>query len=359
MGKEASVFTIQEYTTAGGAFGENPDGERFQWVAAGTSTNGGARAIPKRPWSLPGKQRIVRTDYPGAKRASAQVLGPKHEPSTLEGRWDDRYNFAGYAVFEKDRFLKMCERGNPVRVSFQQEVYDCIISDWFFEYHRDDYIKYSFTIDNYGRPDSVPRRDPEIVLSAPKAFDDANVIAQSMVSLQGQTPSSAMKGTLKRDLDTALSDMSLNMNKLADVLDTRSGVLKPIGEFKRTATMFRLVQGDATAIVAKLAAARSDLDLGIKTAMNVLDFEAWSRGMRYQARLLLGTAGIGARGMEERGAPPAIGFYRPRKGESLYAISRRFYGTPHSWRLIADRNGLSTLRLDGTERLIIPERGVG
>lgn len=354
-----SVFTIAELGPNGA---ENADGEIFAWTAGiALSTEGGARAIPKRPWNLPGKQRVVRTDYPGARKASAQVLGPKHEPSTLEGRWDDRWNFAGYAIAERDRFEAMCQRGNPVRVSFETEVYDCIITDWNFEFHRGAYIKYSFTIDNYGRPGApVGAAVAEsTVPSAIQAFDDTNFLAQAAMDTHKGAPASAISGTSRSTVDTTLRSMSANLNKLADVLDTRSGILKPIGEFKKTATMFRMVQGDASSVIGALVSARADTELGIKTAMNVLDFECWSRDMRYQSRLLMGQSAAAALGMEERGAPKGIGIYRPHAGESLYAISRRFYGTAHSWRLIYDRNGLATMRLDGTERLIIPERGVG
>lgn len=357
------IFVIQEFRQLGGVTSEAPDGERFEWTADGdpANVNGGSHAIPKRPWSLPGKLRTVRTDYPGAKKASAQVLGPMRGSSTLEGRWDDRYNFDGYAVAEKRRFEEMCERGNPVRIQYDAEVFECLIVDWTCEYHRTDYIRYSFTVDNYGRPEdgSLTDRSPTTVPSAPQAFDDANVLAQIMLAEHARAPASAIKGASKFNVDTALKSLTVNMNKLADVLDTRSGALKPIGEFKRVATMFRAVGGDAANVIAKLTTARADTELGVKNAMAVLDFEAWSRGMRSESRALIGRSRKAAGDMEERGAPKAVGFYRPRAGESLYAISRRFYGTPHSWRLIADRNGLSSLRLDGTERLIIPERGEG
>lgn len=356
------IFTIQEMSPAGGGLVDNPDGERFEWfAAAGRGQNGGSRAIPKPPWTMPGKQRVVRTDYPGARRASAQVLGPKHEPSTLEGRWDDRYNFSGYAIAEKRRFEAMCRRGNPVQISFAGEIFDCIITDWSFAYRRDDYIPYSFTIDNYGRPDEDAVRPvvTTAVQSSAQAFDDTKLIADAIAEAHKKAPASAITGSSRSGVETALKSMSANLNKLSDVLDTRQGALKPIAEFKKTATMFRMVQGDAANVVTALVTARADTELGIRTAMTVLDFESWSRGMRAQARLLLGTSRKGAQSMEERAAPKAQGTYRPHAGESLYAISRRFYGTPHAWHLIADRNGLSTLRLDGTELLIIPERGVG
>lgn len=51
----------------------------------------------------------------------------------------------------------------------------------------------------------------------------------------------------------------------------------------------------------------------------------------------------------------AIDFYRPSASESIYAISLKYYGTPFNWRLIADRNNLSSNLFTGEELLIIPK----
>lgn len=361
MSIDGGTFIVQEYRSTGGKFGENPDGVRFEWIAASSTGNadGGARAIPKKPWHQPGKQRVIRTDYPAANRPSAQVLGPTNEPMTFEGRWDDRYNFHGYAINERQSFEAMCRRGNPVRITFRQEVFDAIISGWDFEYHRDDYIRYSFTVENFGRPDSQEENTTTPTASAPASFDDTNFITQAILDTHKTAPASAFSGSSRVTVDGILKSMSASLNGLADTLDTRQGILQPVSAFQKTATMFRLVQGDAANVVTALVSARADTEIAFKSAKAVLDFECWSRGLRSQCAILKGQTGRAATAMDERGQPKGIGIYYPRKGESLYAISNQVYGTPHCARLIAQRNGLSSLRLDGTEKLIIPEQGVG
>jgi nucleoid-associated protein YgaU len=120
--------------------------------------------------------------------------------------------------------------------------------------------------------------------------------------------------------------------------------------------MLRIVGGDASGVIDSLVSVRADVELGIRNAMTVLDFEAWSRGLRSQMQLLRGTTNDAAAKMEERAFAKAVGIYRPRAGESLYKISNQVYGTPFAWKVIYERNGLTNMRLDGTELLIIPER---
>jgi len=94
----------------------------------------------------------------------------------------------------------------------------------------------------------------------------------------------------------------------------------------------------------------------VQSAIGVLTFEDWSRSLRYTARVTMYQGLAGERSSAERAQPDAKHLYRPHAGESLYAISRRFYGTPFAWRLIYERNALTSFTLTGTETLIIPER---
>lgn len=349
----AGVFVIQEMQAIGGTVEENASGDRFVWSAKN-------RNIPKRPWSLPTELRVVRTDYPSARQASAQVLGPKREPSTLEGRWDDRYNTPGYAKAEYDRFQAMVNRGNPVRVTFQELTFDCLVQRFEPQYHRADFIEYSITLDNYGpQNEQEPTRAPETIPSTDQAYDDTSFVTQAALETHRLAPSSSLIAGKKKEIDDLLKSASENLNKLGDSISTRKGVLKPIGEFSKTATMFRMVGGDASNVINKLVSVRADVELTVRTAISVLNFEAWSRTLRTQMRILKGQSDRSARNMEKRAAAPATGFYRPRAGESLYHVSRKVYGTPHGWRSIQERNRLTSLRLTGEELLIIPERSAG
>jgi hypothetical protein len=359
----AGVFVIQEFRRIGASTFDIEGYERFEWIsdsAPASLFGGGARAAPVGTWDLAGKLRTVRTDYPGAKTPSEQVLGPSNEPFTLEGMWQDKYNFAGYAVKEMLRFEAMCKRGNPVRFQFQAQVFEGLITEWSFPYRGEFEISYRFTVSNHGRPgEDSTTRSPETALSAGQAFDAADIVSQAMFEEHKKAPRTANASTFVADTESKLGDIAGHMDALANSIDTRKGGLRPIHEFNRLATQFRIVAGSASDVVMALIAVRSDIDLGVRTAIEVLNFESYTRTMRFNARLLLGTSNKSAKDMAEHAQPTALRIYEAFSGESLYHVSRVVYGTPHAWRLIADRNGLTSLVLTGDERLIIPERGGG
>ncbi len=362
-----STFIIEEVRRVGSAtLGASGQAERFEWTSnknAIDSLRGGARACPLKPWSQPGKQRLVRTDYPGAKTPSVQVMGPMHDKHVFVGRFDDRYNFAGYATQEKARFEALCRRGNLVRIQMGQEVIEGIIEGWEFTWRREWDIGYTFTVDVHDRPADfvIDDRAPSTVLSASQLFDDVDLAVQATQAAQDVAPHRFMATTAATDTAAAITDASVRRDELGATLDQREilPTEKPSDAFVRLATQFRIVASSAFGAVTGLYEVRSDIDLGVRTAMSVLDFEEWSRSVRFTGRVLLGSALSSGDDVEERADPAAQRLYRPVEGESLYSISRRFYGTPHAWRLIAERNGLSEFELTGDEILIIPERGQG
>jgi hypothetical protein len=375
------AFVIQELKFRAG-FGliSDPDGERFEWVsdreprdatkaANGDPTGGGGRAAPwPRPWTFGGKLRTSRTDYPGAKTPTEQVLGPHHIPFTLKGTWDDRYNFIGYAVKEMTRFEEMCRRGNMLLMQYQNQAFNVLVTDWNFDYRRKWDIGYSFTVSTHDRPENfdLEDRSPSTARSAAQAVENVQLLVQQALDTQASAPTSATArkpansesiiDTVAGGLDTIVKAA----DELGDTFDALSTVVaKPVDQFKRMATQLRTIQGNSTDVINNMIEIKADVELGVKTAKSVLDLESWSRGMRFQLRVLMGEAGEAAADMEERADPEAIALYQPQKNESLYAISRRFYGTPYAWRPIADRNSLRVFVMSGDELLIIPARGEG
>lgn len=364
----AGTFTIQEVRKVGSTVIGGPRagdaGERFEWTSDRTPpdpTLGGARATPVNVWELSGKLRRERTDYPGAKTPSVQVLGPVHEPFTLNGRWDDRYNFPGYAVKEMRRFEALCRRGNLCRFQFQGQVFEGLITDWRFPYRREWDIRYEFTVDAHDRPDETDlNRAPFTAQSPIQLYSDAQLVHDALASIE--PPTSGLVPDVGDDAASALDTLSDALDGLGatlDSFDTDGLDFRVVDPFRRIATQFRSVAGRAFDLSLVLFAVRSDTEMAVRTAMSVLDFEEWSRSVRFYGRVLMGHGTRAAAETEERSDGSAVRVYRPHEGESLYSISRRFYGTPHAWRLIADRNRLSTMTLGGDELLIIPERGEG
>lgn len=361
------TFTIQEVRLEGTSFVPVEGEESFEWTSGSTPIDpvlGGARAAPLQPWSLSGMLRTVRTDYPGARTPSEQVLGAHHEPFTLNGRWDDRYNYNGYAEDEMERFEAMCQRGGLVRIQFQNQAFICLITEWKFDYFRSWYIRYSFTVSVHDRPENFNLNwlSADTTRSAAEAFDDLDLLVIATVISDENRPKAWMTGdTVGDNMNAHMLALNARQDALANTLDSREIAVDEGGvtPFRRLSTQFRSVKNVGFDIINELIAARSDIELQMRTAMSVLDFEDWSRSMRFQARLLMGSASKSSEEMDERDDPNAQRLYRPFQGESLYNVSRRFYGTPHSWRLIANRNALTGIVLTGEELLIIPERGEG
>lgn len=358
------VFTIQEIPTDGSA------GERFVWTAGrtpATGQQGGARACPIQPWPLGGKLRTVRTDYPGSRQPSEQVLGPSQKPFKLSGKLDDRYNRygnyadGGYAVGEMRRFEAMCKRGNPCRFSYLSITRDGLIIDWDFSYYRDWQIGYTFEVsvhDDPAQPQQLDR-SPTTTDDPATSFNKTDTAGQTVLEAHNTAPSTLMTGTTITDVETQLTTMTTARMALGQTLDNNalSPSDQPIDAFTRLATQFRAVRTAAFNILDELSDVRADLNLSVLNAMSVLNFEDWSREMRYTTRILMNEAQSGDDSATQRATPDAMNLYRPMAGESLYQISRKFYGTPFAWRLIYERNNLGSFILLGTETLIIPQRG--
>lgn len=360
------VFTIQELRSSSGlgARGDNARaGALFVWTSDTTpfsTTLGGARACPRGSWAQSGEQRHVRTDYAGAVTPSVQVLGPRYTATTFQGSFDDRYNGVGYAVRERDRLMDMFRRGNLVRIQFQGESFVGLITAWNFEYRRSWDIGYSLTFDPHDstRDYSLADRSP-LVLTVPRLFDGIESSTQALQAAMTGAPTGQIGTTVASDTEAAIVAVSASRDALADTFDQREirPPEKPTDALARLSSQMRIVASQAFDVSEGLLTARSDTDMAVTTAISVLSFEVWSRSVRFNARVLMGQALDSAGQTQERVDPAPSRLYRPREDESLYEISRRFYGTPHGWREIYSRNRLTSFVLTGDELLVIPERG--
>lgn len=359
------VFRIEELRQVGAVLmpAQDPEGgEVLEWYADQTppGTQGGRRSAPLKPWDIGGKLRGPMTYYGGAKTPSRQVLGPEWKPHNFRGSFDDRYNFPGYALDMKRRFEALAERGNLVRITFEQEAWEGYIDDWDLTYDRAWQIPYRFVFLPTGRPqDRSEERSPPTVPSVGSSFDDLDVGVQALLDTHSGAPSNDLAGTIGDDALGHLASMAVQRDDISTSLDAADFSGAPTNTLRQLATKMRAVHGFAADLIADLADARADNDLVTLSAIRMLNFEDWSRSLRFQARIAMGQARLSANDLEERSDGRADRLYRTQQGESLYGVSTRFYGTPHAWSIIADRNDLSTFRVEGGTLLIIPERGQG
>lgn len=352
------MFRIVEYPP--GAV--DKEGEVFTWTAARPANGGeaaGARAAPVGIWTTEGDLRLTRTDYNGARLPSFQVNGAVHKPFEWQGDWKDKWNFKGYAVSERDRFEAMCRRGNPVRISYGTIAYWGIIRPWKFHYHGDWWIGYQFSLEVSTKEgdDVDTSRAVKIQEQPGQALDDLNILAAQAAKAYAQKPGFALGGSVVSDTSSALGQVSQRLNALSNAVSSESGVLKPISDAKNMALTLRALQGDCARVLLSLVHVRSDITMGVRTAKSVFDFEAWSKGTSSLMRLIMGRSASAADSMDARDRPKPRGIYRPAAGESLYAVSRKCFGTPNAWQEIMKANNLTTTVMVGNETLVIPDLG--
>jgi len=365
----AGTFIIQERPDLGG-LKPRAGAVRFEWDAE-------HRNAPLQPWPGGVTQRTARIDYPGADNPTEQVLGPNFKSFSLSGRWRDKYNplssrapgetdsvfgarARGYAIKELNAFLAMVRRGNMVEISFKSLTFFGIITDFDWEYYREYDIGYTFTVSPHRRPGSDELDKPV----SPLTVRDANTLAiaidaraSTTLDIESTKPAALLAGDASALSTQRVADVKAGSDDFSSVVSNR--VLKvnsdPLLSVQRAVSAGDILIGRAQSAIGAAGALKSSTALIYHTALGVLDFETWNRGLAAEMRLIAGDSYSARQQLDEQAEPNAIALYRPFENESLYSISNRFYGTPHNWRLIKERNRLSSSNLTGTELLIIPE----
>lgn len=359
------VFKITELKRvgSGATVDYQPTGVVFEWTASNHS-------IPRGAWAMPVKQRTTRKDYPGSEEPSEQVLGWNYEPFTLSGQWDDRYMGADAAVNTWRAFEQMTQRGAMVRIDFETITITGLITGFVPEYKRASLIGYSFMFSPHFRVrgqsvrTAVPGRKGRLVQDPRNAVNKARQGLEAMKAANALATSanlSRVQGALTTDIYTdVLGDLQEAESYMAKAENVVEGqILSATGTdvanaFGRLAQLMAQAKRTSGAILTRFSSV-SALDMSLTSACAVLDFETWRRGICASARAMVLISEGARQEAQARAVAQVKKLHRARQGESLYAISTTYYGTPHRWRLIAERNGLTGLVLAGGELLVIPE----
>lgn len=353
----ASVFTVTELTAQGdGTYTFVDTGIKFEWDAARQSS-------PRNAWDYSIKLRTVREDYPGSDLPTEQVLGPNYEPFDLEGRWQDKYNFNGFAEQTRVDFEKMVQRGGKVRLELDKISITGLITNLKINYRNAFDIGYKFTFSPHFRSSGGDARQqktqaPQPVSNPQDYSDQLAAQALAMRQIHADAPLPYLAGNLGPDVGAQLDRVVAASNGVQDILDNRvlaiDASTQVVNSVGRLAQSFNDAASAAAAIAPILLGYPTSLGLGYEDALSVLNFEVWARELCAQARLTLLVCAEAAAALAKQVSASGVALYRPHRNESLYGISNRFYGTPHHWHEIAERNGLTDFVLDGTELLIIP-----
>ncbi len=347
-------FTITELKSNGDGLVDTP--VKFVWSNERMSA-------PRGSWRFGLTQRTVREDYPGVERPVEQVLGPNYKDFSLQGVWDDRYNSDGFALDQMRRFEALVQRGSLCRFEFETLALVGIPKDADFDYKRAAYIGYNFTVSPHyrqvGGSEGVGgRRKVPDALRPVTEFRDVSIEAAAfMEAVFAVAPAKTMKGSTHADNRGILNQVHQGVADLVSAVEWRvQAGEETLVDLKRVSNALSVIKGTAASMITSVASLKSSTAMAYENAVDSLDFDAWRTGLSAYARKLALTGVQGRDELARRVEPKAVALYRPRAGESLYGIAQRFYGTPTAWQQIATRNGLTTITLQGTELLIIPER---
>lgn len=358
------AFTVTELRRVGsgsGAAGLVPTGVKFVWTAA-------THSIPRSSWNFGVEQRTARDDYPGGEEPVEQVLGWNYTAFTLNGCWDDRYGGAGYAQASWQDFEALVKRGNPCRLEFENVSIIGLIKNADFGYKRRDLIEYKFSFSPHTRVDKETVRpdpagalratmDPRTVAKLARQKLEAVAAAQALATAANlsqvqSTLNSDVFAELNADLDSVSADIAAVENVVNEQIYKAESAANA---FLRATQIFASIKSTAAVSITRLQAVGATTSLGVQTAVTLLDYDAWNRGLGARLRELVVGADDSQKQLKARTQPAIKKLHRARANESLYTISNRYYGTPHRWREIAERNGLTALILEGGELLVIPE----
>jgi hypothetical protein len=342
---------VELQRTAQGTYTETP--VRFEWTSD-------SRSAPRHGWEYGVTVRTNREDYPGSDEPVEQVLGAHYDPQTFHGVWDDRWAGDGFAENQRVEFQKLVQRGNYVRCSFEGVTFTGIVTHYKPTYFTSFRTGYEFTLSPHFQTQGGDTRRGRIL--APKTADptafllEVDAIIDETLALHAASPGPFVSSDLVGQVASSVGDWEDRANTINAVIETR--VLTPAGDgpnsVSRVIAGFQGMAASALALLPLFAATSTATDLAYEAAVPNLTFEVWKREVCFQARQMIVTCFNAARDLQKLVDPQAKAIYRPRHGESLYGISNRFYGTPHRWRDIADRNKLTGFTLSGIESLVIP-----
>lgn len=345
----ATTFSIVELErTQQGSYVEGS--KRFSWDTDN-------RAAPRGQWEYPLELKKVR-DENARGEPDIQVLAVAFGDFSLEGVWSDRWGGDGFADRTRQEIEDLVQRATRCRFTLNSISFDGLIDKLVVKYKLDWEIGYKLEITPFGKPEKRQQRQQRSKsLSGPaQMFSRLQTLVAVIKTAANAAPAAVTKLTTRVQVAKLAADLDGKVTAIGEVLAGRvlGNDQKAQNNLERTAAAFRSVAAKSVELVDLFAASKASTLIATTNPLAEASTSGWLRTIVSGAREAQSLSDEAARSLmlRARGATKAL--YRPRAGESLYAISTQFFGTPHQWRQIAAVNSLYGMTLTGEEWLIIP-----
>lgn len=344
------------------------------------------RALPYRPVTFGGRQRVEFTWYPGSPIATAQVLGPEEEPITLRGFWKDRFLTATSAQTITPDFAgtvqttvqlvgivdTMRRSGDLFRLTWDNLVRDGHITSFQQTWHNrhDCEWELEFTPISQGEQQTPIATPPQPQLSDVLAsWEDASLRVQEAVSTSVSTTlgpvlqlnSVALAATNLLD-DQVIGFTGAVQNIVTGVVNAslagpdalnRIVALADGMKVQAEAIFFDVCNKADEAVFPLFEEPLPDalsLTEQVKAAVYKSDVQTAARGMRdmalQQQEEYLQTLN-----------PDLLQTFLATQDTDLRDVSTQFYGRPDYWRDLLLFNRLGTSKLLAGELIFVPQLG--
>jgi len=344
------------------------------------------RALPYRPFTLSGSMRAETTWYPGNPIASMQVLGNEEAPTTITGRWADRFlrsiDDEGRAVqasaiallgtggagatqpvanvVELAKTVDSIRReGQVVEVTWDQQIRHGIVEQFVQNWDRAEILNWEITFK------WISQGEREVPISFALEVDQKSLSAKFNTLYDQLHTSLAAPFSLVEDIQRALDEMdAIISDAIGSITDTTANitdaVLTPATAVKRTLAAMETIKEGALRIenIVSSKAARALINTDEIDALSqgqTLTAESYVRGVKISARLLKTTAAEQNDTLTRRDDEQEIlAVFTAHTNMDLRDVSTRFYGTQEEWRRLLKYNGLTSSKLLAGMFIMVP-----
>lgn len=337
------------------------------------------RALPYRPYTLTGSQRVELTWYPGNPVATAQVLGAAEDRTSINGIWKDRFigedNETIAATLDGGQLGSVVDlvaavdsfrrKGQLLEVTWQriarrgfitnftqawENLHDCawdIEFTWISNAIDGEVAITTREIDLKGVTDETTAGFINLYNAANSGISKLKGVADDINSAMGslQESVSSVEDNLLNMVDGALSPLDAARRAVATLESVGSGSFA-IGQrmysvvYQSLTATFSVVLGrpdiDAVSVGAAVGAANGRANI-VRQSQKMKHNAA-----RNRARLI--------RAID----PELTRTFFARADQDLRDVSIAFFGTADEWQKIAEFNSLSSSRLRAGQVVLVP-----
>ena len=344
------------------------------------------RALPYRPFNLKTKQRVELTWYPGNPEATATILGAAEEPTTINGKWKDKFiaqeieaasiatgavqTVLTYPITINDEPVldvrqavaeldSMIRSGQLLQVSWDEQTRNGHLT--VFDKNWDNYhdLEWSMTFEWISRGEPTV---PVVFTTSVSLSDTSGRISQASADLTTAVDSINQPAT--QALQEALTDVTDNVSSLST--EAKNAVSSP---FKQGTTPFnasRRVVSTCTQTINQTELAIATMEghvngyydsvvpLATMGFQRRLDWAAYGRRVITASRKARKTAIEQRAALAKQMESTLLAVYTAREGDDLRTVSEQFYGSPFDWRKLLLFNELTSPQLSAGQIVLVP-----